>query len=174
MLDKLGQNLLEALLDSWDRHNTIVLNVLHALPQGGLEAKAMENSPTVAVQLSHIHHTRLYFLSQTALEFAQDLTPLFRQEGDEQLAERDPERIAQALNGSARAIRQAVQSRVQTGQAMLGSNVAYDHPVLLLQHMLWHEAYHIGQIMLALKAMGHPFPDAQAEPLIWDVWRREW
>jgi hypothetical protein len=32
----------------------------------------------------------------------------------------------------------------------------YDHPILLLQHMLWHEGYHHGQIKLALKLAGLP------------------
>ena len=38
------QSLLEALLDSWDRNNTILLNLLRALPEGGLEARVMEGS----------------------------------------------------------------------------------------------------------------------------------
>ena len=42
------QHLLEALLDSWDRNNAILLNLLHVLPGGGLEAKAIESSPSVA------------------------------------------------------------------------------------------------------------------------------
>jgi hypothetical protein len=29
-------------------------------------------------------------------------------------------------------------------------NLHYDHPILLLQHMLWHEGYHHGQMKLAL------------------------
>jgi len=33
--------------------------------------------------------------------------------------------------------------------------VYYDHPLLYLQHMIWHEGYHHGQIKLALKVMGH-------------------
>lgn len=33
-------HLLDALLDSWARSNTILLNLLHALPEGGLEARA--------------------------------------------------------------------------------------------------------------------------------------
>jgi hypothetical protein len=37
-----------ALLDSWDRNNAILLNLLRALPEGGLEAKAIESSPSVA------------------------------------------------------------------------------------------------------------------------------
>ncbi len=44
MSDATDQRLLEALLDSWDRNNTILVNVLRALPEGGLEARAMEGS----------------------------------------------------------------------------------------------------------------------------------
>jgi hypothetical protein len=42
------RRLLKALLDSWDRINVILLNLLRALPEGGLEAKAIESSPSVA------------------------------------------------------------------------------------------------------------------------------
>jgi uncharacterized damage-inducible protein DinB len=168
------QSLLEALLDSWNRNNTILINLLHALPEGGLETKAMEGSPSIAVQFSHIHHTRLGFVSQTVPEFAKDLTPLFRQEGEDRLAERDPQRIAQALNESARAVGEVVKHGVETGVELKGTNVAYEHPILLLQHMLWHEGYHVGQMMLALKAMGRPMAEHETEPVMWSVWRQEW
>ena len=46
----------------------------------------------------------------------------------------------------------------------------YDHPLLFLQHMIWHEGYHHGQIKLALKLAGHPFDDEEIGPLTWDVW----
>jgi hypothetical protein len=39
MPDAPDQRLLEALLDSWDRNNTILLNLLRALPESGLEAR---------------------------------------------------------------------------------------------------------------------------------------
>jgi hypothetical protein len=42
MSDAQDQRLLEALLDSWDRSNTILTNLLRALPEGGLEAGAIE------------------------------------------------------------------------------------------------------------------------------------
>jgi hypothetical protein len=48
MSDAQDQSLLEALLDSWDRNNTVLLNLLHAIPEGGLEVRAMEGSPSVA------------------------------------------------------------------------------------------------------------------------------
>jgi uncharacterized damage-inducible protein DinB len=168
------QNVLEALLDSWNRNNSILLNLLHALPEGGLEARAMEGSPAIAVQFSHIQSTRLFFVSQTAPEFAKDLAQLFRQDGETWLAERDPQRIAQALEDSAKAVGDAVKNRLGAGQELKGTNVAYDHPILLLQHLLWHEGYHVGQMMLALKAMGCPMTDQETEPMIWSVWRHEW
>lgn len=50
-------------------------------------------------------------------------------------------------------VRDAVQRRIEQGRAM---NQHYDHPILLLQHLLWHEGYHRGQIKLALKLAGLP------------------
>jgi uncharacterized damage-inducible protein DinB len=49
----------------------------------------------------------------------------------------------------------------------------YDHPILLLQHMLWHEGYHYAQIKVALKAAGIPLSDDVAGPATWDVWMRK-
>ncbi len=124
------QSLLEALLDSWDRNNTILLNLLRALPEGGLEARAMAGSPSVAELFTHIHYVRLVFISEDAPEFARDLPE------QEWVDERDPGRLAQMLNESAKVVRDAVKSRVEAGQEM---NLHYDHPILFLQHMLWHE-----------------------------------
>lgn len=158
------QSLLDAVLDSWDRNNTIVVNLLRALPEGGLGASATEGGPTVAKLFRHIHYVRLAFLEEDAPEFARELP------GEEWADERDPDRLAQALNESARAVRDAVRSRVETGQEML---LHYDHPVLFLQHMLWHEGYHHGQIKLALKVAGRPLTDQEAGPGTWGVWLRK-
>ena len=173
MTKAIDPNLLEALLDSWNRNNTILLNLLNALPEGGLESKAMESSPSVAVQFSHIHETRLFFVSQTAPEFAKDLTSLFRDEDEQQLAERDPERITQGLNKSAKAIGKAVKHRMESGQSLKSKTITYDHPILLLQHMLWHEGYHVGQIKLALKTIGYVMSEEDEERAIWNLWRTE-
>jgi uncharacterized damage-inducible protein DinB len=84
--------------------------------------------------------------------------------------ERDSDRIAQMLNESAKAVRDAVKSRVDTGQQM---NFHYDHPILFLQHMIWHEGYHHGQIKLALKLAGRPIHDDEVGPVTWDIWMRK-
>ena len=164
MLDAPDQRLLEALLDSWDRNNTIMLNLLRALPEGGLEAKAMPDSPSVAQQFTHINHERLVSVFEEAPEFAIDVP------AEEWMVERDRERIAQMLNDSAKAVRDAVKGRVLAGRDM---DLNYDHPVLLLQLLLWHEGYHHGQIKLALKVAGQPISNDEAGPATWDVWRRK-
>ena len=158
------QRLLEALLDSWDRNNTILLNLLRALPQGALEVKAMDGSPSIAQLFTHIHFVRLIFVLEDAPEFAVELPK------EEWAAERDPALIAQMLNGSAKAVRDAVASKVETRREM---DLHYDHPILLLQHMIWHEGYHHGQIKLALKLAGRPISNEEAGPLTWSVWMRK-
>jgi uncharacterized damage-inducible protein DinB len=159
-----GQPLLDALLDSWDRNNTILLNLLHALPEAGLEAKAMEGGPSIAELFTHIHYVRLVFVSEDAPEFAGSLPD------EEWEVEHDRGRIARMLNESAKTVRDAVKGRVEAGRDM---DLHYDHPILLLQHMLWHEGYHHGQIKLALKLAGRPLTDDEAGPLTWDVWMRK-
>jgi uncharacterized damage-inducible protein DinB len=164
MSDAPDQRLLEALLDSWDRNNAIMVNLLRALPEGGLEVRAMEGSPTIAELFTHIHFVRLVFVLEDAPEFARNLP------GEEWVVERDAGRIARMLNESAKTVRDAVKSRVEAGREM---NLHYDHPILLLQHMLWHEGYHHGQMKLALKVAGRPLSDKDAGPITWGVWMRK-
>jgi uncharacterized damage-inducible protein DinB len=164
MSDATDQRLLEALLDSWDRNNTILVNLLRALPEGGLEARAMEGSPSIAEMFTHIHFVRLVFVLEDAPEFATSLPE------EEWAAERDPDRIAQMLNDSAKVVRDAVKNGVEAGRDM---KLHYDHPILMLQHMIWHEGYHHGQMKLALKVAGLPMTDQEAGPVTWDVWMRK-
>jgi uncharacterized damage-inducible protein DinB len=164
MPDAQNQRLLEALLDSWDRNNMILINLLRALPEAALEVRPMESSPSITELFTHIHYVRLVFVSEDAPEFA------ISRPQHEWVAERHRGRLEQMLNESARAVRDAVKGRVESGRDM---NLHYDHPILLLQHMLWHEGYHHGQIKLALKMAGRPMADAQGGPVTWDVWMRK-
>lgn len=155
------QHLLDVLLDSWDRNNTILVNLLRAIPEGGLWARAVEDSPSVAEMFAHVHYVRLVFISEDAPEFATQLPE------KEWSAEVDRARMAEMLTFSADGVREAVKERVQSGREM---NLHYDHPVLFLQHMIWHEGYHHGQIKLALKLSGHVIPNEKAAPLTWRIW----
>jgi uncharacterized damage-inducible protein DinB len=164
MSDVTGESLLEAVLDSWDRNNTILVNLLRVIPAEELKVRAMESGPSIAEMFTHIHYVRLVFVFEDAPEFARDVPE------EEWVAEPDPGRIVQMLNDSARVVREAVKNRVETGREM---NLHYDHPILLLQHMIWHEGYHHGQIKLVLKLAGHPLSDEEAGPVTWDVWMRK-
>ena len=158
------QSLLEALLDSWDRNATILMNLLRAVPADGLEIRAMQGSPTIAEMFTHMHFVRLIFVYEDAPEFARKLPD------QEWAAERDKSRIAQMLKESAEAVRAAAKKKVEASQAMI---LHYDHPILFLQHMIWHEGYHHGQIKLALKFAGRPIADEEAGPLTWAVWMKK-
>jgi uncharacterized damage-inducible protein DinB len=164
MSDAPGQRLLEALLDSWDRSNAILVNLLRALPEGGLEVRMMEGGRSIAELFTHIHYVRLVFVFEDVPECAEKVPET------EWLQERDAERIRQMLNESAKVVRDAVRIRVETDREM---DLHYDHPILLLQHMLWHEGYHHGQIKLALKLAGRPLGDEEAGPVTWGVWMRK-
>ena len=124
----------------------------------------MEDGPSIAELFTHIHYVRLVFVTEDAPEFARNLPD------EEWLVERDPGRIAQMLHESAKTVRDAVKSRIDTGRDM---NLHYDHPILFIQHMIWHEAYHHGQIKLALKLAGRAIADKEAGPVTWGVWMRK-
>ncbi len=157
-------DLLAALLESWERHNTIMLNLLESLPEGGLEAEATDTSPTVAQMFSHIHHERLVSVSEEAPEYAKPVPE------NEWATESSKEHLADMLHESAEVVKQAVAGRVLAGKS---TDLNFGHPALMLQFLLWHEGYHHGQMKLALKISGLPVPDDQAGPLTWDVWRKK-
>ena len=157
----MANQLLEDLLDSWDRNNTITVNLLRAVPHDALDIRATATSPTVAQMFMHLHYIRLVHIVEDAPEFARGELP------EEWGVERDRERLAQMLNQSAAAVRDAVRSRVEHGRAM---DRHYDYPLLMIQHLLWHDAYHHGQIKLALKLAGRPITDDDVGVMTWGVW----
>lgn len=157
-------SLLDALLDSWDRNNRILVNLLRALPADAMELRAADGSPTVAQLFMHIHYVRLVFVEEDAREFAKPVPQ------DEWSAGADRDRLATLLNESAAVVRDAVKGRLQAGRDM---DQHYDHPILMLQHMIWHEGYHHGQIKLALKAAGRPLDDKEIGKVTWGVWMRK-
>lgn len=158
------ENLLEPLLNSWDRNNDILLNLLHAIPADLMDARALPESPSIAKIFTHIHYVRLVLISEDAPEFAREIP-----EG-EWREERDAARITRMLNESARAVRDAIEGRLKSRKPM---NQHYDHPILLLEHMIWHEGYHHGQIKLALKAAGRPLLNAEIGPGTWGIWMQK-
>ena len=152
---------LDALLDSWDRNNVITTNLLRLVPGDAMELKPADGSPSIGQLFTHLHYVRLVFVLEDAPEFAR---PMLK---DEWKRERDRDRLAQMLDDSAKAVRDAVEGRLKSGREM---DRHYDHPILMLQHLIWHEGYHHGQIKLALKMAGRPITDEEAGPGTWAIW----
>jgi uncharacterized damage-inducible protein DinB len=153
--------LLEPLLDSWDRNNTITTNLLRAIPEGMMDLKVTAASPSIAQLFMHMHYVRAVFVEEDAPEIPVDVPQ------GEWGVERDRDRLTRMLADSATAVRDAVQARLASGRAM---DRHYDHPILMLQHLIWHEGYHHGQIKAALKIAGRGFDDAEIGKLTWAVW----
>jgi uncharacterized damage-inducible protein DinB len=154
-------NVLDALLESWDRNNDITTNLLRLVPGDAMELEPADGSPSIGQLFTHIHYVRLVFVLEDAPEFAR---PMLK---DEWKRERDRDRLAQMLDDSAKAVREAVEGRLQSGREM---DRHYDHPILMLQHLIWHEGYHHGQIKLTLKMAGRPITDDEAGPGTWAIW----
>ena len=152
------------LLDSWDRNNRILVNLLRAIPPGALTSRALPNSPTISELFTHMHFVRLIFLSEDAPNLAIEVPE------KEWVEDHDVDRLAEELDRSAAAVRSAVRALITSGHQ---TKMHYDHPLLFLQHMIWHEGYHHGQIKLALKAGGEPLEDEAIGPITWDVWMQK-
>ena len=156
--------MLDALLDSWYRNNLITVNLLRSVAADAMDFKPADGSPSIAQLFMHMHYVRLIFVEEDAPEFARE-TPK-----GEWSVERDRDRLITMLNDSAAAVRDAVRNRIESNREML---LHYDHPLLMLQHLIWHEGYHHGQIKLTLKMAGRPFDDDAIWPLTWSVWMKK-
>ena len=103
MTDASDQSLLDVLLDSWDRNNPILLNLLRILPENGLEVRATER--TIRRAIVHPHPLRTAGVRRRGPPEIATRLPV-----EEWAAERDRNRIAQMLTESAKAVRDAVKT----------------------------------------------------------------
>lgn len=157
------RQLLDALLGAWDRDNEILVKLLRVIPEDGLDARAAEDSPSVAELFTHIHYVRLANIEENAPEFAVAVPER------EWVADHDRDRVARMLDESARVVRNAVEGRLSAGRDL---DRQFGHPINMLQLLVWHEGYHHGQIKLALKRAGKALSNKEAGPASWGVWMR--
>jgi uncharacterized damage-inducible protein DinB len=155
-------HVLEPLLDSWNRNNIITVNLLRSVPPDAMDLTPADGSPSIARLFTHMDYVRMIFVFEDAPEFAH--------EKPRWTAERDRDLLARMLNDSAKAVSDAVRARIESGREM---DRHYDHPLLMLQHLIWHEGYHHGQIKLTLKMAGRALDDTAIGPLTWGVWMKK-
>ena len=162
----------DLLLDSWDRQGAMVDSLLVRIDDGNRKFLPSADGMSIEEQFAHMHSTRRFFLS--------DVRPdLFAAVGSSYVdAERSAvvslEDLKKRLKESHSAVRRAVAEGLdQGGHALKGENVTYDNPVLFLQHMIWHEGWHVGLVMLALRLNGQEPPEEWEEEQLWGRWRTE-
>jgi len=161
----------EELLDSWDRNCRIVESVAGLIDEQNRHAKPSADGMALDAQLAHIHSTRKFWLSQVAPEHASGLASSYADKQGTPLADLDA--IRACLKASGKAVREAVQEGIRRGGPMKGEHAVYDNPVLLLQHMVWHDGWHVGLIFLGLRLNGQEPPEEWEEPNVWGQWRTE-
>lgn len=159
-----------ALIDSWERQCRIVTAMAGLVTEETRGLKPSDDGWSLDKQLAHIHLVRRYWLSQIAPERGKGLPESFV-DGRETPID-DLEAIKGMLAESGEAVGSAVKELIEAGGAPAGG---YDNPVLFLQHMVWHEGWHLGLISLALRRGGREIPEEWEEEKIWSEWRiEEW
>lgn len=162
----------EALFDSWDRQCKIVNAVATLVDESNRHAKPSEDGWPLDKQLAHMHNTRKFWLSQVAPHHAASLGMSYLDEQGTPIADLDALRAY--LKASGVAVGEAVREALGKGLGpMKGEHATYDNPVLLLQHMVWHDGWHVGLIFLALRLNGQEPQEEWEEPNVWGQWRTE-
>ena len=160
--------LTEALLDSWDRQCRILQAVASKIDDSNRDAKPSEDGWPLDLQLAHIQGVRQEWLTMVSPDRGKALPTSFAVPWKEPIQDLDALRAN--LDQSAKAIREAMAELLVNGTGAIGG---YDHPVLFLQHMVWHEGWHVGLIFLALRLAGQePTPEWE-EANVWGEWRTE-
>ena len=158
----------EALLDSWDRQCRIVNAVAGRIDDSNKDVKPSDDGMDLITQLAHMFAVRKYFLGQLDKELQAALPKLSDNEWGPPTA--DLETVKDALAQSGESVRQAVGKSLEGGVQKAGW---YDNAVLYLQHMVWHEGWHVGLIYLGLRLAGQEPPEEWDEKHVWGEWRTE-
>lgn len=161
-------DLTDALLDSWDRQCRIVEALASKVDESNRHVKPSEDGWSLDHQLAHIHLVRRFWLSQVDPERGKALPETFVDGWTTPIT--DLGEIKRALKASDKAIRDAVEELLRKEPAPVGG---YDHPVLFLQHMVWHEGWHVGLLFLGLRLAGQEPAEEWEEANVWGEWRTE-
>lgn len=160
--------LTEALLDSWDRQCRIVEAVASKVDENNRDVKPSPDGWTLDQQLTHIYGVRRFWLSRFSPAHEAKLQGDMGDDWEPPRA--DLSTIADELRTSGEAIREAVREGIANGN---GPSGGYDNPVLFLQHMIWHEGWHVGLLYLGLRLAGQEPSDEWSEQYVWGEWRTE-
>lgn len=151
------------LLDSWHRQCACIDNLASLLNDDLLRVKPSEDGWELADHLRHLNRSRLYWLGMATGGSWEDLSHLFEDSA--------PSYDLAQLRSNLASSQATLSTWLRENLDKEGTAGPYDHPVLFLQHMMWHEGWHAGLIMLGLRLAGHEPSDEWEDPNIWGKWR---
>ena len=135
----------EALVQTWEIHNRIVLYFLDAIASAHLTDVATTKGRNVAEQLAHVHNVRLMWLKVAAPELFK------KQKSIEKESAADKELLRRSLTDSGRAIGELLEQSVAVGGKVKNFK---PHATAFLGYLIAHEAHHRAQVVLILKQNG--------------------
>lgn len=156
------------LLESWDRQARIINSLAALVDEDIRDIAPAEDRMTLHRQLCHIAACRKGWLEKAAPSHFEKLQWCYQPVGEEWEPIEDLAEVKREIALGGRVIREAVEEAIEAGTVPFGP---YDHPAFYLQHMLWHEGWHAGMIVLGLKVAGREPTDEWEEQHIWELWR---
>ncbi|MCG9895549.1 MAG: DinB family protein [Fimbriimonadaceae bacterium] len=160
--------MLEQLLDSWDRQARIIDSLAGLVTEEVRKAQPSPDGMALDMQLAHIHHCRRGWLNSFDPARLGESGRVLVETGDGYVVIEDLDQVRAELRRSAASVRAAVQAGMESGGGSMGP---YENPILFLQHMVWHEGWHAGLLMLGLRLAGREPPETWEETHIWELWR---
>ncbi len=143
---------IEHCVETWRINNRVNLYLLGAIsPEALTSVLPSGRTRTVARMFVHIHHVRLQRLEVAAPELPGGLEKFPKSD-----AALDKKRLRHALEQSGEAMAQLIEIGLEKGKIK-----GYKpHPIGFLGYLISHEAYHRGEICVALTESGHKLDDA--------------
>lgn len=164
----MSTNLQPVILESWERQTRIFTNLIVRIDGSNAHLKPSEDGWPIAQHLCHLYSCRCEWLGTVAPEFAPPWDAVWQEVDGNWKPIDDLDEIKRQLALSGEALAAGVKSKLDEGVERVGP---YDHPIFFLQHMVWHEGYHFGLIMLALRLGGQEPPEEWEERNVWGIWR---
>lgn len=137
----------DQLLDTWRIHARINLYILDAIPTEAFEAPAPQKGRSFPDMLGHIHNVRLMWLQAGDPSLLEGLEKLPKDHAS------DPARLSAALEASGAAIERLLEDALEAGSRVKGFK---PHTPAFLGYLISHEAYHHGEVGIALAEAGFP------------------